>query len=191
MAAVNGRTTHNDDHRIVLLAVSSPDGPPASRAYWSHAGDEAEEAFWEDELDADDDDDAHDDTAHLCHSCGLDESSGTWWTEWRTSYARSLKPIVLLRRRMRGCLGMGSGGLPRVFGREQARHHGVTVGRGRAQLPATVGSGNGHVEQAMMTIRRAQAKTRLSEQERREVRMAQTSSDRADKRSEKCFKSVS
>ena len=56
----------------------SPDDPPRRRssgrfqqAYWSHA---AEEANWEDEVDAEDDgDDTQHDKAYLSDSCGSDE----------------------------------------------------------------------------------------------------------------------
>ena len=75
----DGRKNHVEDRRTFALSVSvlTTHGlqlwaeeqerrrPPASRAFWSHAGDEAEEAYWEDELDADDDgDDPQEDTAY-------------------------------------------------------------------------------------------------------------------------------
>ena len=44
------------------------------RAYWSRTGDEAEEAYWENDPDADDDaHNTHDDTAYLCHTCWFRE----------------------------------------------------------------------------------------------------------------------
>ena len=48
-----------------------------SRAYWSHADEEAEDVCWEDEYDVDDgDDDVLDEAAYWCHSCGPDGKFG-------------------------------------------------------------------------------------------------------------------
>ena len=48
-----------------------------SRAYWSHADEEAENVCWEDEHDVDDgEDDVSDDAAYWCHSCGPDGEFG-------------------------------------------------------------------------------------------------------------------
>ena len=48
-----------------------------SRAYWSHADEEAEDVCWEDEHDVDDgEDDVSDDAAYGCHSCGPDGEFG-------------------------------------------------------------------------------------------------------------------
>ena len=86
-----------------------PKGVRAAQ-YWSHAGDEAEEAHWEDEVDAEDDgDDTQDDTTCLCHSCSPDAEFSDVVDRMEHDMVRACSRLFLeRRRRVRGGLGLCS-----------------------------------------------------------------------------------
>ena len=98
---------------------SQPGRLPASRANWSTAGDETEDAYWEDELDTNDDGgDTHDDVAYLCNSCGPDKNISDVVDQAKAGHRVhvSCSRWFLERRRcVRGRLGMRPRGVRRVL----------------------------------------------------------------------------
>ena len=208
---------------------------PASRACWSNAGHQAEEAQREDDLDPEEDgDDTQDDTAHLCNSCGLDD-------EFSEVVDRMAQDIVCAfvgadcspERRVR------SRGAHRVLRTGTSKTSWSDSGTGCTQLQTMGQSWRSESDENTLNKRRTtqravsvvaratstnanwrkdttttdkdkthdtgkdgRAKTTQSAQAKispfrtrapfgREARMAQTSSDRGDKRGDNCFKPVS
>ena len=101
----------------------------ASRAYWSHAHDETDEAYWADEHDEHDGDDALDDTAYMCQSCGPDEVFNDAVGPIAQDIVSAFVAIECSLSDENVCdvVGCFHTECAALFGRQQAKHHGVGV----------------------------------------------------------------
>ena len=102
-----------------------------SRAYWSHADEESEDVCWEDEHDVDDDEnDVSDDAAYWCHSCGPDREFGDVVDRMEQDIVCAFVAADCSLSDEDVCEDISEcvhAECAAVFGREQARQHGVHV----------------------------------------------------------------
>ena len=135
-----------------------PGRSPVPRASWSHAGEEVEGAYWEDEHDvADGEDDMPDDAAYLCHSCGLDGEFGDVVDRMDQDIVCAFVAADCSLSDEDVCEDISEcvhAECAAVFGREQARQHGVhvekVVHRFRPKSELEIKKRREHVEQAKM-----------------------------------------